>query len=116
MCKQIGDEHIHYNIVMINPDKHLTDLDMLKSIASRIGGATAGQVVLKIIELRQLSVDLSMYGIDFMQTEPISTYQICHKDEDQSPSVDWDKWLFIEHDTSGDDRPPANARVAHITH
>lgn len=117
VCHQTDGIHTHYNIVMLRPDKFATDLDALRLIANRIGGQTAGQVVLRIQDLIRTGLDLNQYGIDYMQVEQIPTYQVCHKGEDTSPSIDWDKWLFVTPPVS-DEEPhtPGPVYIGRIQH
>lgn len=114
VCHQTDTFHMHYNIIM-QKEKPLSDLQRLQDLAGRVGGATAGQVVEALLDKIAIGFDITLYGVVRIQKEALPTHQICHKGENDSPSIDWDKWLFIPTPVV-EDRPPANARVAHISH
>lgn len=119
VCRQDADSHTHYNIVLVvaasKPHTPQSDRDLLTKLAQKLGARTAGGVVTAIQEKRSLGVDLTQYGIDYMTKETIPTYQVCHKSEIDSPSVDWDENLFVPVQEV-EIPPPGNAKVAHIRH
>lgn len=119
VCRQDADSHTHYNIVLIvaasKPQMIQTDRALLTKLAQKLGARTAGGVVTAILEKRSLGVNLTQYGIDYMTKETIPTHQICHKSEQDSPSVDWEENLFVPVQEV-EIPPPGNAKVAHIRH
>jgi len=115
VCYQTDASHVHYNIIM-QVEKPLSDIQRLREIARRVGGATAGQVIEILYDKIAIGVDLTRYEIVRIQKESLPTHQVCHKGEDESPSIDWNGWLFIAGSVGIDDKPPANVRVAYIDH
>lgn len=116
VCRQTADTHIHYSLVLVEsplpdiPNKHL-----LRRLASKVGGQTAGQVIQNLLEKRDIGFDINQYGVDYIKIESLPSFQVCHKGEVESPSVDWDAPLF----TAAVVYPPiplANAKVARIRH
>ncbi len=96
VCHQTDTEHTHYNIILIKPPAPARrNLDILRNLASKFGGQTAGQLIEAIQYRKSIGIDLSIYGIDFLQIETIPSYQICHKGENESPAIDWNFNLFI---------------------
>lgn len=114
VCYQTGSFHIHYNIVLTR-ETILSDIQSLRELSGRVGGQTAGQVVEAILGLIGLGFDVSSYGVSRVHKEVLPIYQVCHKGEEGSPSVDWGTWLFLPTPII-ESRPPASALVAHISH
>ncbi len=119
VCRQDADSHTHYNIVLIvaasRPQTVQGDRALLTKLAQKFNVRTAGGVVLAIQEKRALGVDLAQFGIDYMTKETIPIYQVCHKTEDDSPSVDWEENLFVTAQEVAPP-PPGNPKVARIRH
>lgn len=114
VCHQTGDSHIHYDIILVTPPlADSTNEDILRRLANKVGGSTAGQLVSLLLE--QPPTDLHMYGIDYIKIETLPIYQICHKGEIESPAVDWDAFLFVPVQNVAP-VPPAHVQVAHIRH
>jgi hypothetical protein len=116
VCRQTDTIHTHYNLVLLHPDKFASDIDALRILSGRIGGQTAGLVILRVEDLIRTGIDLNQYGINYLLVEPNPLYQKCHKGEDDSPSIDWDKWLFIENPVIIPTPPNPNVMVARIKH
>ena len=114
VCHQTASDHIHYNIIM-HDEKQASDLERLQEIARKISVQIASQVVETLLTRIAIGFDISIYGVDRVQKEILPTWQICHKGENDSPSVDWDTWLFGSPPITTDSKPPP-VLVAHIYH
>lgn len=117
VCHQTDSAHVHYQLVLLHPEKFASDLDALRILAGRVGGQTAGQVIERVQELINIGFNLRMHGIDYMRTESIPLFQVCHKGEKLSPSIDWDAWLFVPIVPPTQNAPQSiPTRVAKINH
>ncbi len=94
VCRQNNVVHTHYDILMLKPDDLTTNLIQLQQLSRKIGGETAGQVITLLLELIGEKFDLSIYGIDRLHVENLPLYEVCHKGESDSPTLDWDLFLF----------------------
>ncbi len=113
VCHQADGIHTHYNIILIkHPSPDTTNEDLLRKLAGKVGGRTAGQVIERLLEKREY---LYRYGIDYIKVETLPTYQICHKGENESPAVDWDVRLFSPY-VDAPPPPPGNPQVGRIRH
>ena len=90
-------------------------LDILRELSGRVGGQTAGQVIQALLYQKSIGINLVQYGVAYIQQESIPLYQVCHKGEEDSPAVDWDKWLFVPTPVVAP-LPPANTMVGYIRH
>lgn len=112
VCKQTATEHTHYEIVLVRPSKFATTLNVLRTLANKVGGQTAGQVVTHLLE----KPDPSLYGVDYIKVVRVPAYQICSKETSAAPSLDWERWLFVT--PNPDETTPVNNNVyvKHISH
>jgi hypothetical protein len=113
VCRQTDTEHTHYDIALEVP-LNTNQIQALHDIAARVGGQTAGQVIQRILELRETGIDLHQYGIILMNVTTLPLYQHCVKGLAESPVIDWDYRL-----TPGDtvpQPPPEHVWVGHVRH
>lgn len=117
ICRQTSDLHTHYNIVLSKvPLINDQDIDLIRKMAAKVGGRTAGQVVELLIEKRGLGFNLSLYGIEFIDKETVPLYQVCYKNGVESPSIDWDTMLFTPVVETPNVAPTSGPKVGRIRH
>ena len=96
-------------------EKKMSDLERIQEIGRKVGGRTAGQVVEAVLAQKSIGFNLNVYGIDYIQKESLPLWEICHKGEANSPSIDWDKLLYGAIAAPAT-TPVKDTPVAHIRH
>lgn len=114
ICHQTDNDHTHFDLVYI---KHQTlpTIDLLRKLSAQVGGATAGDVITRLQEQFAIGISPHQYGINYLKIEHLPTYQICHKGESDSPSIDWNTYLYTPIQQPVD-LPPPTVWVGHISH
>jgi hypothetical protein len=116
VCHQTADEHVHYDVILDKPPSlDSTSQLLLRNLSAKVGGRTAGQIISLLLEKRELGIDLSRYGINYIKKEIIPTSQVCHKGELESPSIDWNENLYSDA-VVPPTTPPAHVLVGRVNH